>query len=93
MVIILLYVHNYVYVLNYLADPQLHVRSICYIQLAITFTLNFWSTLAIAIATCCSYAAMDLSHAFITPTLASYNFNISNCNCSQSILLLNKVLH
>ena len=30
---------------------------------------------------------------FITPTVASYNFNISSCNCSESVLLLNRALH
>ena len=28
-----------------------------------------------------------------TPTVASYNFNISSCNCSESVLLLNRDLH
>ena len=32
--------HGYLYVLNYLAGPQLYVAYV-YIQLAITFTLNF----------------------------------------------------
>ena len=27
---------------------------------------------------------------FIKPTIASYNFNISNCNCSERVLLLNR---
>ena len=30
---------------------------------------------------------------FITPTVATYNFKISGCNCSKSVLLLNRVLH
>ena len=30
---------------------------------------------------------------FITPTVATYNFNISSCNCSESVLLLYRALH
>ena len=30
---------------------------------------------------------------FITLTVASYNFNISSCNCSVSFWLLNRILH
>ena len=28
-----------------------------------------------------------------SPTVVSYIFNISSCNCNQSVLLFNKVLH
>ena len=30
---------------------------------------------------------------FIKHTVGSYNFDVSSCNCSESVLLLNRVLH
>ena len=39
---------NYLYVLNCLAGPQFHQCSICYVQVAVTFTLNFGVAIAIA---------------------------------------------
>ena len=40
---------------------------------------------------CCSYSPVQtwvwLLEPFTTPMLASYNFNISSCNCSESVLL------
>ena len=86
--------HIHLYLINYLAGlaqncVQHMLRSASYY-----FHLEHWSNYS------CSFllqlhAPINLNltttnlEPFITPTVASYNFSISSCNCNESALLLN----
>ena len=94
MVIIL---RSYLYVLNYLAGPV--ACSIFYVQLySYYFHLKLWSSYIAIYSQLLVYTLIDLSlnartiHK-LTPTVASYSLNISSCNCSESVLLLIRVLY
>ena len=89
---LLCYIAIYIYVLNYLAGPAHNCMQHMLHSASYYFHLKLWTEqLQLQLA---SYLLQLRTYRlefelmlepFITSTFASYNFNISSCNCSESV--------
>ena len=83
---------SYLYVLNYLAGPAHNCMQHALHSASYYFHLKLWTEYSY-LQLCAYRLEFECQNHLQHPLVASYNFNVSIYNCSESVLLLNRVLH